>query len=145
MKLRSIKACFICLKILFSSDLGKISLDLYDVLLICLKEAAKLSKDQKNDVFFVDESLSSNLLEYLALFSQEIYPKEESENKLEMVNLMIIVLKNNAANQGVRTKFFETKNLEILSFFFHYFAFDEKTTTEIENCTKNTDLDKRLR
>ena len=120
-------------------------MDLYEVLSICLKEAAKLSKDQKNDVFFVDESLSSNVLEYMALLSQEINPKEESENKLEIVNSMIIVLKNNAANQGVRAKFFETKNLEILSFFFHYFTFDEKTTTEIENCTKNTDLDKRLR
>jgi len=112
--------------------------------MICLKEASKLSKDPKNDAFFIDETLSSNFLEYMAMFSQEITPNEESENKLEMVNLLITVLKNNASNQGVRAKFFETKNLEIFSFFFHFFTFDENNKKEIENCLKNTDLDKRL-
>ena len=140
-KLRMIKTSLICIKYLIISNEGKEGLCYLDKLVITLKEAYKLSKDPKNEIFFSDESLSSNFLEYLSLFSEKITKKEENENILEIINLLIGNLKNNASNQVVRAKFFEKKNLGIFSYFFHFFEFEDKNI--IENESKTQEIDKR--
>lgn len=108
-----------------------------------LKEAAKLSKDPKNESLFLDEALSSNLLEFLKGLTEKKEKETESDEKLEIINLLITTLKNNASNQSIRAKFFETKNLETLGFFFHFFSFDEKTRNLLDSNAKNTEFDKR--
>ena len=112
--------------------------------MISLKEAEKLSKDPKNEAFFFDETLSSNFLEFLEIFSEKISEKEESEKKLEIINLLIVVLKNNASNQAVRKRFFERKNLEIFSYFFHFFVFFDEKSQKTENLQNSKNSDKRF-
>lgn len=134
----------ICIKIFISYE-NKIKLwQLYPYLITVLKEALKVSKDPKSEISFVDEALSLNFLEYLLLIKPEISNEENSEEKLEILNLLIATLKNNASNKDVRKKFFEKKNLEIFNHYFHFFTFDEKKMNEIEMNIKSAELDKRF-
>lgn len=134
----------ICIKTLIISEKTRNLWGFSNYLQKSLKEAFKISKDPKSEPCFVDEALSLNFIEYLFLIKEEITSKENSEEKLEILNFLVGILKNNASDPGVRVKIFEKTNLEIFHHYFHYFFFDEETMNKIENFAKAADFDKRL-
>lgn len=106
------------------------------IFLKILVEGFKISKDQNNEYLFIDEGLSLNLLEMLNILKKMISANEKSIILLDILNYSIGILKNNSSNENLRVKLFEKENMDLLSYFFHFF--------DMSFCNKKEENDNEL-
>ena len=94
---------------------------LYELLLVILREALKLSKDKSAETDLLEENLTQSYFGLLLAIQQTITPAEVTEQTVELLRFVFDVLKQESSIDSIRKRYFEPANLRLATHFLHYF------------------------